>query len=96
MSAATLAERDLTLLDLLDRILDKGAVISGDLTISVADVDLIFLGLKVILASVERMNRARSEAVASPRPLWRELLAGRPTSTQSSAPTVGETPFSRS
>lgn len=43
-----------TLLEILDRVLDKGVVISGDLTISVADVDLIFLGLKVMLASVER------------------------------------------
>jgi hypothetical protein len=51
--------KEVTLLEILDRVLDKGVVISGDLTISVADVDLIFLGLKVILASVERAEAMR-------------------------------------
>jgi hypothetical protein len=52
-------ERDISLLELLDRILDKGVIISGDITISVADVDLIFLGLKVLLSSVETAERLR-------------------------------------
>ena len=51
--------KNVTLLEILDRVLDKGVVISGDLTISVADVDLIFLGLKVMLASVERAEAMR-------------------------------------
>jgi gas vesicle structural protein len=49
--------KDVTLLEVLDRILDKGEVISGDILISVADVDLIYLGLKVLLSSVETMER---------------------------------------
>ena len=57
-SAGAAAEaKDVTLLEVLDRILDKGVILAGDLTISVADVDLIFLGLKVMLASVERAER---------------------------------------
>jgi hypothetical protein len=32
-------------------------VIAGDIVISVADVDLIYLGLQVVLTSVETMNR---------------------------------------
>ncbi|MBI4671546.1 MAG: gas vesicle protein [Chloroflexi bacterium] len=51
--------REVTLLEILDRVLDKGVVLSGDLTLSVADVDLIFLGLKVMLASVERAEALR-------------------------------------
>jgi hypothetical protein len=51
--------KEVTLLEVLDRVLDKGVVISGDLTIAVADVDLIFLGLKVMLASVERAEGMR-------------------------------------
>ncbi|MBI3977126.1 MAG: gas vesicle protein, partial [Chloroflexi bacterium] len=43
--------QDVTLLEALDRLLDRGVVLAGDLTISVADVDLIFVGLKVMLAS---------------------------------------------
>ncbi len=48
--------KNVTLLEVLDRVLDKGVVISGDITISVADVDLIYLGLRLVLASVDRMN----------------------------------------
>jgi len=51
--------RDITLLEILDRALDKGVVISGDIVISVADVDLVYLGLKVLLSSVENMERLR-------------------------------------
>ncbi|HET6963160.1 MAG TPA: gas vesicle protein GvpJ [Acidimicrobiales bacterium] len=45
--------RDVTLLDLADRLLDKGVVISGDIVISVAGVDLVYLSLRALLASVE-------------------------------------------
>ena len=55
--AVAARERDLTLLELLDRVLEKGVVLSGDITISVADVDLIFLGLKLLLSSVETAER---------------------------------------
>jgi len=43
----------ITLLETLDRVLNKGVVIVGEVTLSVADVDLIFLGLQVVLTSVE-------------------------------------------
>ena len=45
------------LCEALDRILNKGAVIVGDVTISVADIDLVYLGLQVILTSVETVRR---------------------------------------
>jgi hypothetical protein len=47
--------QEVTLLDLLDRVIDNGVVLAGDLTISVADVDLIYVGLRVLLAPVERL-----------------------------------------
>ncbi len=46
------AER-VALCELLDRVLNKGVVVVGELTISVADVDLIYLGLQVVLTSIE-------------------------------------------
>ncbi|MDA8212854.1 MAG: gas vesicle protein [Clostridia bacterium] len=49
-------QKDVTLLELLDRILDKGVVLTGDVLISIADVDLIYLGLNLILTSVEKMH----------------------------------------
>lgn len=58
-----LEEADLSLLETLDHVLNKGLVIAGEITISVADVDLIFVGLNVLVSSVETANevvRARS------------------------------------
>lgn len=52
-------EKEVTLLDLLDRILNKGVILWGDVTLSVADVDLVYLGLKVLLTSVETAERMR-------------------------------------
>ncbi len=43
-----------TLLELLDRVLDTGVVLVGDVTISVAGVDLVYLSLRALLTSVER------------------------------------------
>ncbi len=43
----------LTLSEIVSRVLDRGAVISGEVMISVAGVDLVYLGLQVVLTSVE-------------------------------------------
>jgi len=45
---------ELYLSDLLDRLLDTGVVLRGHITISVADIELIYLDISVVLASVER------------------------------------------
>ncbi len=47
---------ELTLLDVADRLLETGVSLTGEATISVADVDLIYLGLDVVLASVEKVR----------------------------------------
>jgi gas vesicle structural protein len=52
--------QEVTLIDLLDRVIDNGVVLAGDITISVADVDLIYLGLRVLLAPVERLPNLMS------------------------------------
>jgi hypothetical protein len=62
MSDLVAKEKEVTLLDLLDRILDKGVILLGDITISVADVDLIYLGLKVLLTSIEKAEEMRRTA----------------------------------
>ena len=46
---------DLSLVELVNRVLDRGAVVSGDIVISVGGVDLVYVGLRVLLASVESM-----------------------------------------
>lgn len=50
-------EEHVSLCEALDRVLNKGAVIVGDVMISVADIDLVYLGLQVILTSVETARR---------------------------------------
>jgi hypothetical protein len=47
------AGRDVTLLDLADRLLDKGVVLSGDIVLSVAGVDLVYVSLRALVASVD-------------------------------------------
>jgi len=42
-----------TLCEALDRVLNKGAVVVGEVTISVANVDLIYLGLQLVLTSID-------------------------------------------
>jgi hypothetical protein len=53
-------EEQVTLLELVDRVLNKGVVLSGDITLSVADVDLVYVGLRVLLASVGTLDRLQS------------------------------------
>jgi gas vesicle structural protein len=50
-----LAEQ-VTLLDLVDRVLNKGVVVTGDITLSVADVDLVYVGLRLLLASAATLE----------------------------------------
>ena len=65
MSDAALRVQEVTLLDLLDRVIDNGVILAGDVTISVADVDLIYLGLRVLLAPVERLPDLVNRPVAN-------------------------------
>ena len=64
MSARPSSEaEDVALLELLDRVIDHGVVLVGDITISVADVDLIYIGLRILLTSVERAEELRAGAM---------------------------------
>lgn len=50
------AQQDVTLLELVDRVLNKGVVLTGDVTLSVAGVDLVYVGLRLLLASVATLD----------------------------------------
>ena len=52
-----LDEEQLILGDLLNHVLDKGVVIGGTVTISIADIDLLVLDLRLLLSSVETVVR---------------------------------------
>jgi gas vesicle structural protein len=49
----SLDDQQLVLGDLLNTVLDKGVVISGQVTISIADIDLVMLDLRLLLSSVQ-------------------------------------------
>ena len=50
-------QRDVALVELVDRLLDKGVVLSGDITLSVANVDLVYVGLRALVSSVATAER---------------------------------------
>jgi gas vesicle structural protein len=50
--------QEITLLETLDHLLDRGVVIAGEATISVGDVDLLYLGLNIVLANIDAVKRS--------------------------------------
>ena len=68
----SLSARDdeVSLLELTDRLLNRGVVLTGEVIISVAGVDLIYLGLNVVLSGVQNLPRAkRTPGAAAARDL---------------------------
>ena len=55
-STQSALQQQVTLIELVDRVLNKGVVLTGDITLSVADVDLVYVGLRVLLASVATLE----------------------------------------
>ena len=54
-------EQQITLVELVDRVLNKGVVVAGDITLAVADVDLVYVGLRVLLTSVGTLERLEEQ-----------------------------------
>jgi hypothetical protein len=48
----TIAQQEVALVDLVDRLLGGGVVIAGDITLAVADVDLVYVQLRALISSV--------------------------------------------
>ena len=61
-----LENSELSLLETLDHVLNRGLVIAGEITISVADIDLIFVGLNVLVSSVETADEVLRKREDSP------------------------------
>lgn len=64
-------DRDISLLDLVDRLLDGGVVIHGEITLAVADVDLVYVGLRALVASVETIERDIGVSLTASTPALR-------------------------
>ncbi|MFU2207277.1 gas vesicle protein [Solidesulfovibrio sp. C21] len=52
---------EVSLCEALDRVLNKGAVIFGELTISIANIDLLYLNVQILLSSVETARKKTIE-----------------------------------
>jgi hypothetical protein len=53
--AKVIGQSDLSLLDLVDNVIHRGVVVCGDVMLGVADVDLIYLRLSVLLCAADRI-----------------------------------------
>ncbi len=54
-------DNQLSLLDTLDHLLDRGVIIAGEAVISIGDVDLLYLGLNIVLANVDTIRRVSNK-----------------------------------
>jgi gas vesicle structural protein len=64
LSAPT-RDDEVSLLELADRLLNRGVVLAGEAVISVAGVDLIYLGLNVVLTAVENLQPNRGKSLTA-------------------------------
>lgn len=62
LTPAQSGEQEASLLDILDHVLNAGVVLHGSIVISVAGVDLVYLGLNAVLTSVETAVKHISQA----------------------------------
>ena len=59
MTSDIVHQRDVALVDLVDRLLAGGVVIGGDITLSIADVDLVYVSLRALISSVSTLEERR-------------------------------------
>jgi len=64
MNDTLLESKRVTVLDLLDRLLETGVVVDGQVDLSVADIDLVHLGLKMVLASSATLEQHNNGTIA--------------------------------
>ena len=76
ISTSDEVEPESSLLDVVDRVLNKGAVLNGDLILGVANVDLIYAKLSVLLSALDKVTRG---------PVFKPVAAG-PSRAQSRGP----------
>ena len=74
IAAQVLAPTDASVVDLLDRLLDKGVMATGDLTLGVAGVDLIYVRLSALLCAVDRVMPQAPERRRRSRTRRRSML----------------------
>ena len=64
----TFAESELSLLETLDHVLSLGLVVAGEITISVANIELIFIGLNLLIGSTETVYEVLGKRLQGLKP----------------------------
>ncbi|MFV5994864.1 gas vesicle protein [Streptomyces sp. NPDC056231] len=61
-----LPQRQIALIDLLDRLLSGGVVLTGDVVLSIADIDLVRISLRALIVSISEQNPSPWHAISAP------------------------------
>lgn len=61
-------ERRVALIDLLDRVLAGGVVVSGDIKLAIADVDLVQISLRALISSISTLSAQSLDSTSPPPP----------------------------
>jgi hypothetical protein len=93
------AAHEVTLVDLVDRLLGSGVVVAGDVTLSVADIDLVLVNLRTLVASIGSLGSGAPPLVPSPgptpRPTRQEAASGRDRTSRPALPSAVGRPAAR-
>jgi hypothetical protein len=81
------------LLDILDRVLDKGLVIAGDIRVSLANVELLTIRIRLLVCSVDKAEQIGLNwwkfdpnlTAPAPEPMRRTQLPGAPPASRAPA-----------
>ncbi|MEV5200744.1 gas vesicle protein [Streptomyces sp. NPDC053720] len=65
-SREPLPERQIALIDLLDRLLSGGVVLTGDVVLSIADIDLVRISLRALIVSISEQNPSPWNSLSIP------------------------------
>lgn len=66
MPEEPLPQRQIALIDLLDRLLSGGVVLTGDVVLSIADIDLVRISLRALIVSISEQNPSPWHAISAP------------------------------
>ncbi|XZE19268.1 gas vesicle protein [Pirellulaceae bacterium SH449] len=61
-------KENISLCDAIDRLLNKGVVVTGDITVSVAGVDLLYVGLRALVVAIDAMDEMPPSLTHGQRP----------------------------
>ncbi|CAM3841195.1 gas vesicle protein [Alkalicoccus chagannorensis] len=56
-------DKEVALVDVLDAVLQKGVVVKGDIMLSIADIDLVYIDLRLLISAVDTLQKPAEKGV---------------------------------